>query len=84
MQRSGAGNNVILHNREALDAFIVKNYPSGLEGIQGTLTSRSKAVAHFRDSKRSRVTGPLMILLRGFGTCELRAGNEGWCRRVVP
>ncbi len=76
MQRSGAGKKVILQNREALDAFVRQNYPSGLDGIQGALSSRSKAVADFRDSKRSRVAGPPMILLRGFGTCELRAGND--------
>lgn len=76
MQRSGAGKKVILQNREALDAFVKQNYPSGLDGIQRALSSRSKAVADFRDSKRSRAAGPPMILLRGFGTCELHVGND--------
>ena len=76
MERSGAGKKVVVKNQKALGAFVMKNYPSGLEGRQDALTPRSRAVAELRDSKRFRETGPLMVLLRGFGNCELRAGEE--------
>lgn len=76
IERSGAGKKVAVKNQEALGAFVVKNYPSGLEGRQEALAPRSRAVAELRDSKRARETGPLMVLLRGFGNCALRAGEE--------
>lgn len=75
-ERSGAGKKAVVKNQEALSAFVMKNYPSGLEGRQEVLTPRSRAVAELRDSKRARETGPLMVLLRGFGNCALRAGEE--------
>lgn len=76
MEKSGAGKKVVVKNQEALGAFVMKNYPSGLEGRQEVLTPRSRAVAELRDSKRSREIGPLMVLLRGFGNCKLRSGEE--------
>ena len=76
MEKSGAGKKVMVKNQEALGAFVMKNYPSGLEGRQEVLTPRSRAVAELRDSKRAREIGPLMVLLRGFGNCVLRAGEE--------
>lgn len=75
-RRSGAGKVVVLQSRVALDAFVVKNYPAGLEGRQDVLMPRSKAVADFRDSKKAQENCSPMILLRGFGNCELRAGDE--------
>jgi hypothetical protein len=76
IRRSGAGKVVVLQSRLALEAFVVKNYPSGLEGMQGSLTPRSKAVAELRDSKKAQRNCPPMVLLRGFGNCELLAGDE--------
>lgn len=75
-ERSGAGKRVVVKNRAALDAFVLRNYPSGLEGRGDTLAPRSRAVAELRNSKKARETGPLMVLLRGFDNCELRAGDE--------
>ena len=76
VERSGAGQKVVVKNQKALGAFVMKYYPSGVEGRQDALTPRSRAVAELRDSKKFRETGPLMVLLRGFGKCELRAGDE--------
>ncbi len=76
MERSGAGKKVVVKNQEALGAFVMKNYPSGLEGRQEMLTPRSRSVAELRDSKRARETGSLIVLVRGFGNCALRAGEE--------
>jgi hypothetical protein len=74
--RSGAGRRVVVKNHAALDTFVQRLYPSGLEGITGQLAPRSRAVAELRDSKKARVSiGPTMILLRGFGSCTLRAGE---------
>lgn len=75
-ERNGAGKTVVVKSREALDAFVRRNYPSGLHGSSASLTPRSRAVAELRDSKKARETGPLMVLLRGFDNCELRAGEE--------
>lgn len=74
--RSGAGKKVVVKNRDALDAFILRNYPSGLEGRGKSSTPRSKAVAELRDSKKARETGPLTVLLRGVDNCELRSGTK--------
>lgn len=74
--RSGAGKTVVVHNRDAFDTFILRNYPSGLEGREEAATPRSKAVAELRDSKKARETGPLVVLLRGFENCYLRSGTE--------
>ncbi len=74
--RSGAGKTVVVQNRDAFDTFILRNYPSGLEGREEAATPRSKAVAELRDSKKARATGPLVVLLRGFGNCHLRSGTE--------
>jgi hypothetical protein len=74
--RSGAGKTVVVKNRDAFDAFILQNYPSGLEGRAESSTPRSKAVAELRDSKKARETGQPIVLLRGFDNCELRSGTE--------
>lgn len=83
VERSGAGKKVMVKNRESLGAFVQRFYPSGLLGTSEDLPPRSKAVAESRDSKRAREAGPLMVLMRGFGSCEFRAGAEkldvaGW------
>lgn len=75
-ERSRAGKKVVVKNQATLDAFVQRYYPSGLEGSGDPLTPRSRAVAEHRDSKKARETGPLVILLRGFGNCELHAGEE--------
>jgi len=75
-RRSGAGKVVVLQSRAALEDFVVKNYPAGLEGSQNTLMPRSKAVAEFRDSKKAQENCSPVVLLRGFGNCELRVGEE--------
>jgi hypothetical protein len=75
-RRSGAGKVVVLQSRVAFEAFVVKNYPAGLAGRQDTLMPRSKAVAEFRDSKKAQENCSPMVLLRGFGNCELRVGEE--------
>lgn len=76
VERSGAGKKVMVKNREALGTFVQRFYPSGLLGISADLSPRSRAVAEFRDSKKARETGPLMVLMRGFGSCEFRAGGD--------
>ncbi len=76
VERSGAGKKVMVHNRDALDAFVLRYYPSGLLGSSESLPPRSRAVSEFRDSKRARETGPLVVLLRGFDNCKLCAGSE--------
>lgn len=75
-RRSGAGQVVVLQSRVALDAYVVKNYPAGLKGSQARLMPRSKAVAEFRDSKKAQENCSPMVLLRGFGNCELHIGEE--------
>jgi hypothetical protein len=76
VRRSGAGKVVVLQNRVSLDAFVGKQYPSGLEGRQEIPGPRGRAVAEHRDSKKALENCSPVVLLRGFGTCELRAGNE--------
>ena len=76
MEKGGGGKKVVVKNRDALDAFVLRSYPSGLQGSSAKLTPRSRAVAELRDSKKARETGPLMVLLRGFDNCELRVGKE--------
>lgn len=75
-ERSGAGKKVVVKNQSALAAFVQRFYPSGLEGREDALAPRSRAVAELRDSKKACETGPLMVLLRGFGNCELHTGEE--------
>jgi len=75
-ERSGAGKKVVVQNRAALEAFVQRLYPSGLEGREDGLAPRSRAVAELRDSKKTREKGPLVVLLRGFGNCILHAGEE--------
>ncbi|MCF8055836.1 MAG: hypothetical protein K9K37_04245 [Desulfocapsa sp.] len=76
VERSGAGKKVVVKNLKALDAFVQRFYPSGLLGRSETLLPKSRAVAELRDSKKAREIGPLIVLLRGFGKCQLRAGEE--------
>jgi hypothetical protein len=75
-ERGGAGRRVVVKGPEALAAFIARNYPSGLEGSREDLAPRSRAVADLRDSKKAREAGPATVLLRGFGNCELYAGDQ--------
>ncbi|MCK9264319.1 MAG: DUF2220 family protein [Desulfobulbaceae bacterium] len=75
-ERSGAGKKVVVQNRAALEAFVQRLYPSGLEGRGDGLAPKSRAVAELRDSKKARESGPLVVLLRGFGDCALHAGEE--------
>ncbi|MBU0960259.1 MAG: hypothetical protein KKH60_01945 [Proteobacteria bacterium] len=76
VMRSGAGKTVMLKNRDAFDTFILRTYPSGLEGRAEASTPRSKAVAELRDSKKAQETSPPIVLLRGFDNCELCSGTE--------
>lgn len=76
MERGGAGQKVVVQNQDALDAFVLRSYPSGLQGSNEAFPPRSRAIAELRDSKKARETGPLTLLLRGFNNCELRAGEE--------
>lgn len=76
VERSGAGRRIVLHDANALESFIAKTYPSGLQGINKTLSSRSKAVAELRDSKKARGTQPVAVLLRGFHNSTLHFGNK--------
>lgn len=76
MEKGGAGKKVVVKNRGGLDAFVLRSYPSGLQGSSETLPPRSKAVADLRDSKKAREIGPVTVLLRGFNNCEFRAGEE--------
>lgn len=74
--RSGAGRRIILHDVGALASFIAKTYPSGLQGIDKTTSSRSKAVAELRDAKKAREIQPVSVLLRGFHNSALHFGNK--------
>ncbi|MDK9706398.1 MAG: DUF2220 family protein [Desulforhopalus sp.] len=65
-----------MKNQDVLDAFVLRSYPSGLQGSSESLPPRSRAVSELRDSKKARETGPLTVLLRGFNNCELRAGED--------
>jgi hypothetical protein len=76
VEKSGAGKKVVVKNQDAFADFVRRNYPSGLLGSSEDLTPKSRAVAELRDSKRARETGPLMVLLRGFDNCVLRAGDK--------
>ena len=76
VERSGAGKTVVVKNRDVFDAFILRHYPSGLEGRPESSTPRSNAVAELRDSKKARETGQPVVLLRGVDNCELRSGTE--------
>ncbi len=77
--RSGAGRRIVLHDVNALESFIAGAYPSGLQGITTKLSSRGKAVAELRDSKKAREGQPVAVLLRGFNNSVLHIGN-----RVLP
>lgn len=74
--RSGAGRRIVLHDETALKSFIARIYPSGLKGITKKLSSRSKAVAELRDSKKAREAQPVAILLRGFNNSVLHSGDK--------
>lgn len=74
--RSGAGRRIVLHDVNALKSFIARTYPSGLEGLDIKLSSRSKAVAELRDSKKARDNQPIAVLLRGFHDSTLHSGNK--------
>ena len=81
--RSGAGRRIVLHDAKALDSFIARTYPSGLQGIDEKLSSRSRAVAELRDSKKAREAQPVAILLRGFHNSTLHFDSQvlpvaGW------
>jgi hypothetical protein len=78
-KRRGAGRCVVLVSTEAFSTFIARAYPSGLEKIPEDLTPRTRAVMEARNSKKSRETGPLTVLLRGFGDAQMHA--EG---RALP
>jgi len=73
--RSGAGRRIVLHDTTALESFIKRTYPSGLEGMNLKVSPRSKAVAEFRDSKKDREAQPVAVLLRGFHDSALHFGN---------
>ncbi|MHB1184294.1 MAG: DUF7281 domain-containing protein [Desulfobulbia bacterium] len=76
-KRSGAGKSVVVKNHNTLAAFVTRHYPSGLEGRQDDLSPRSKAVANFRDSKKSsEPAGAFTVLLRGFQGCELHVNGQ--------
>ncbi len=75
-EKSGAGRRVVLTNAESLGVFIRRIYPSGLEGISSDLLPRTRAVLEQRDAKKSRELGPLTVLLRGFGSAQLEAGDQ--------
>lgn len=73
---SGGGRRIVLHDAKALESFIARTYPSGLQGINKKLSSRSKAVAELRDSKKARKAQPIAVLLRGFHNSTLHFGNK--------
>ncbi|MEW6429356.1 MAG: hypothetical protein AB1568_15135 [Thermodesulfobacteriota bacterium] len=77
-ERGGGGRRVVVGNHAALAAFVARLYPSGLAGIDGDrdLAPRSRAVAERRDAKKAHSAGPATVLLRGFGGCGLRAGDQ--------
>lgn len=68
-EKSGAGRRLIVRNQQALQAFVLTMYPSGLEGFKGDLPARSKAVADRRDSKKTIGKNPVTVLVRGFNGC---------------
>jgi len=74
--RSGAGRRIVLHDANALESFIIRTYPSGLEGMNTKSSSRSKAVAELRDSKKARDSQAVAVLLRGFHDSTLHSGNK--------
>ena len=77
--RSGAGNKVVVHDREAVERFFGQCFPSGVDGCPEEPLPRSRAIAELRDSKKTRETIPPIALLRGFDGCELFVDGE-----VVP
>lgn len=76
ISRSGAGRRVVVQDVSALEAFVARVYPSGLQGIGGKSSPRSRAVAELRDSKKARDAQPAALLLRGFHGSALHDGNE--------
>ncbi len=75
--RQGAGRRLVLHDTQALEAFIRTLYPGGLSGSEtGELPPRSLAVAQRRDAKKAARGVAETVLLRGFGKAVLQAGDE--------
>ncbi len=76
-----------MHDAKALESFIARTYPSGLQGIDEKLSSRTRAVAELRDSKKAREAQPVAILLRGFHNSTLHSGSQvlpvaGWSEKA--
>lgn len=74
--RSGPGRSLVVTNPMALQAFILSLYPSGLEGFNGDLPSRSRAVAERRDSKKTSAKRTSIVLVRGFNGCAFQKGES--------
>ncbi|MBL8841986.1 MAG: hypothetical protein JNL90_10735 [Planctomycetes bacterium] len=72
-RKAGGGMRVVLKDRAALDAWISRNYPSGLSGTSTPLPNRAASVANFADSKRGRSAVARPVYLRGFGDAVLRS-----------
>lgn len=70
--RAGAGRRLVVTNQTALRAFAQSLYPSGLEGYDGELPAKSRAVVERRDSKKSKGENPTTLLVRGFNGCAFR------------
>jgi len=86
--RRGGGRRIEVRERAALERFVAKRYPAGLDGtLDADLPARSAAVAGLRDAKRARATDAEPLLLKGFGSAHLRHGPAvlevaAWTRRA--
>ncbi len=63
--RSGGGRSYTPRNRDALERFALKEYPTGLEAsAEPAGTPRSQAVATYRDAKKAGSTDAEVVQLR--------------------
>lgn len=75
-EKAGGGKRVLVRDREAVERWVLTNYPSGLHGTEEDLPARAEAVANFRDSKAGRKLTLLPLFMRGFGNTVLKRRDE--------
>ena len=79
VNRIGAGRQIVLKDREALESYARSEYPSGLDqamAASGVSISRGESVALLRDSKKTSRKVSEAILLRGFGNAALLSDRK--------
>jgi len=73
-QRKGGGNQYHLINIDALQAFIAKKYPAGLNKVEADIPARISGVFQSQDSKTQKMLDFTLLTIRG--TALLNHANK--------